>query len=184
MSRRTAPLLALSALSTLALAGCRMPPSTQTQTLSPAATSTGTGAAEQPFFRSPFPPETLAVHPLTRITQTDSGQPPRIEAHFELADRFGHGVKSLGTASVELRLADDASDGAAGGPRQLRRWTIEMLTPEEASRPYDRVTRTYRLTLVDLPAPLPPEENLVIAVRFTTAEGKRISGERRLGELR
>ena len=164
----------------LTLAGCTLrpppsPPSPRDQ--SAAAPTTQGGAAV--VYQHPFPPDRLIVHPLTRIVADPQTGDRRIEAHFELLDRYGHTVKSLGTAVLELRVSDQGIAGAAGGPRQLARWTKPMRTPDDNAAPFDRVTRTYRLTLADLPPNLPPIENLSLIVRFTDERGSLLTAERR-----
>ncbi|MEM1424821.1 MAG: hypothetical protein AAGH64_12575, partial [Planctomycetota bacterium] len=132
-------------------------------------------------YQHPFPPETLIVHPLTRLSKDQGTGRTRIEAHFELVDRYGHTVKALGEVVLELRSSDPGTATSAAGPRQVARWTKDMRTPDENARPFDRITRTYRLTLADLPASLPPEQNLTLIVRYTTDDGRVLSAERRFG---
>ena len=166
-----ARVLALSGLALIPPACTLRPPPNQAQP------APDTGALPN---QHPFPPETIIVHPLTRLTTNPDTGNKRIEAHFELLDRYGHTVKALGEVVLELRTSDPGTATGAG-PRQLARWTKEMRAPDENARPFDRITRTYRLTLADLPGNLPPEANLSLIVRYTTADGRVLSAERRFG---
>ncbi len=176
---RFSPLI-LGLLAPLLLSACsvRTPPGTSH------AAPTPNNATAGVRYRNPFPPVELVVHPLSRITTDPDTGDARIEAHFELLDTYGHTVKALGTAALELRVVDRGTSGTSGGPRQLARWTIDMSTPDENARPFDRVTRTYRLTLIDLPRPLPPAETLTLSVRYSTTSGVRLHAQRRLGRER
>lgn len=121
----------------------------------------------------PFEPVSMRVHPLTRLTRDPATGARRIEAHIELIDAWGHGVKSLGSFVLELyRDAGNRPDPA--GRAQKRLWTIAMPTGAAASDPFDRVTRTYHLTLADVPADLPDAEALRLFATFTTPSGRQL----------
>jgi len=98
---------------------------------------------------SAFEPVELRIHPLTRLRESPSAAGSAIDLYFELLDRWGHGVKSLGTLTVELR---DIGVGGQREPFQVRNWTIVLTDPDLNSEAYDRVTRTYRVVLEDVPS--------------------------------
>lgn len=137
-------------------------------------TAPGVGAS-----RSAFEPETIRLHPLTRLEIDDRGE-RRIEVFFEPIDRWNHGVKALGVAVLELYEFGGPSPDTRGGSRQLQLWRVDLSDPEANAEPYDRVTRTYHLTLADVPADLPPTRNLELRLRFTTIAGTQVEARYQL----
>lgn len=148
--------------------------------------STGAGADKGPtgttVYRHPFPAERVVIHPLTRLaTDPRSGQ-QQIELHIEFFDQYAHPVKSLGMLTVELRRRTDAPSAES---EQLRRWEVDLSTPEKHERVFDRVTRTDRLLLRDLPPGLRTTDPLDIVVYFTivdAANSRLLTAERSLGQ--
>jgi len=116
-----------------------------------------------------FEPTELRIHPLTRLRE-DPGVPGRsVDLYFELIDRWGHGVKGLGVLTVELRAV---SAGGQRDPFQLRTWTVAMSDPAQSSAAFDRVTRTYHLTLADVPSGSSASD---LKVRFRTIRGRDLT---------
>jgi hypothetical protein len=155
-TRRSAAAIACAALASLAACGLGAKPSA-------AARSVGSGT-----HAAAFEPIELRIHPLTRLRNTDSGR--SVDLYFELLDRFGHGVKSLGTLTVELRAT---GVGGQREPFQVRTWTVEMVDPAASSAAFDRVTRTYHVTLADVPT---GDAGSSVRVRFRTGRGRDVTG--------
>ena len=131
----------------------------------PAGSPKNTGAVAG---TSAFEPVELRIHPLTRIRESSDGVGHSVDLYFELLDRWGHGVKALGTLTVELRAIN------AGGQRepfQVRSWTVALSEPGVNSAAYDRVTRTYHIVLEDVPAGSDGSELLA---RFRGSHGNQI----------
>jgi hypothetical protein len=137
------------------------------------ATRTVNGATVR--YINPFAPETLRIHPLTRFINDPVDGDPRIEAHFELADTHGDPVKALGIVSFQLYRDDDSS----GSPIQLERWQVDLTDPAANAEPYDRVTRTYRLSLRGVPDTITPTTRLLILAQFASPEGRTLSATHR-----
>jgi hypothetical protein len=117
-----------------------------------------------------FEPVELRIHPLTRLRELPAQPGKSVDLYFELLDRFGHGVKSLGTLTVELRAV---GVGGQREPFQVRTWTVEMTDPASSSAAFDRVTRTYHVTLADVPT---GEAGSSLRVRFRTGRGRDVTG--------
>ncbi len=121
---------------------------------------------------NPFAPETLRIHPLTRLVTDPVDGDPRIEAHFELADVHGDPVKALGVISFQIYREDDPSV-------QLERWQLDLTNLAANAESYDRVTRTYRLSLRGVPDTITTTTQLKIDAQFTTPEGKTLPATHR-----
>ena len=119
----------------------------------------------------PFAPVRVRIHPLTRIVSTDDGR--EVEVHLELYDYWGHAVKGIGTVLFELYRERTMGGGVTGATQEMRWPVIDIRDPEENSRPYDPVTRTYLFKLRGLPEELPPGR-IVLHATFTTANGNRL----------
>lgn len=159
---RTPILIAIAA----APAGCLSPkPSTPTVAEPIAATGDGDAPirASEQTYRNPFPPTRIVIHPLTRFSTDPASGERQLELHAELFDKYSHPVKSLGLLTIELRRASAA--GSTSGD-QLRRWEVDLSRPGLHERAYDRVTRTYRLLLRDLPPGIGESESLSVVVYF------------------
>jgi hypothetical protein len=132
-------------------------------------------------YRNPFEPRELRVHPLTRLEISPETGEPNIELYLELFDRWNHGVKALGTLVIELYETGGPVGAARGGELQLKLWKVDLTDPDENAVPYDRVTRTYHLTLADLPAGFSARRDPRLSVRFTTTSGEQLITVHRLG---
>lgn len=97
-----------------------------------------------------FRPARIRIHPLTRLDR-GADRPTRLIVHIELLDRWGLPVRALGTLRLIARF--DAPQTARiaesiPGFTGVAGWTIDMTDPDaNATRFYDRVTRTYRIPL-------------------------------------
>ena len=129
-----------------------------------------------------FVPERLRVHGLTRLIGATNNEGARIDLHFELVDRFGHGVKALGEVRVELYEGSMSGDRLREGATQRRLWRLDLRDPDANAEAYDRVTRTYWLILRDLPEEVirNPSGGLQLQVRFTLPGGHEVSAVHRL----
>lgn len=128
-----------------------------------------------------FAPVEVRVHPLTRfVREKDEDGGHRIEAHIEMLDQAGDGVKGAGTLSIELYRGSGPVSGV-GEKDQLDRWTINLADPKVNAEAYDRVTRTYRVILTGLPNDLKGPDGLTLRIRLTTPTGRQLSSEARLG---
>lgn len=128
---------------------------------------------------NPFAPAQLVIHPLSRVVKDPATGEERIELHLELRDRWDDSAKWLGEVVLELhRDAPPVANGPTGN-EQLKRWRVDLNDPEANVKAYDRVTRTYRLTLVGLPM----ERNQGawrLEARWTLPEGRSLSASKRM----
>jgi len=115
---------------------------------------------------SVFAPVTLRIHPLTRFFPPGETPDGRIELYLELLDRWNDPTKALGDFVVELYAPGDG-----GSERQVQRWNIPLRDPDENAGVFDRVTRSYHLTLADVPGEVRSDRQLAVRVRFTSAGG-------------
>ena len=130
--------------------------------------------------RDPFEPRELRIHPLTRLEASPETGEPNIELYFELFDRWNHGVKALGSLVIELYETGGPASASRGGELQLKLWKVDLTDPDENAVPYDRVTRTYHLSLADLPVGFSSKRELRLSVRFTTMSGEQLMAVQRL----
>ncbi len=122
-------------------------------------------------FVNPFTPTDLRVHPLTRLQLEPPDGGPRIDVHLEFFDRYGDPVKALGDLEFVLyrgRRVGDATE-------QVARWRISIMLPGDNAAAFDRVTRTYRVTLTGLPAALDDSSGLLLVATFARPDGRRLS---------
>ncbi len=98
-------------------------------------------------------PVTLHIHPLTRFGSSN-GQPVII-AHLELRDRFNQNSRALGRVRLQVRGNNSAPSGfdAETDSPSDSTWHIDLSTPGRNAEFFDDlITRTYVLTIGDLPA--------------------------------
>lgn len=128
-----------------------------------------------------FAPVEVRIHPLTRmIHEKDEDGGNRIEAHIEMLDEAGDGVKGAGMLSIELYRGSGPVSGV-GEQDQLDRWSINLADRQINAEAYDRVTRTYRVVLTGLPRYLKGPEGLTLHIRLTTPGGRQLAAEARIG---
>ncbi len=104
---------------------------------------------ERGLLVSPFVPDSIRVHPLTRAVRGDGkvgGGGWLIVLHVEVADAWGDPVKALGSLRIELT---DETSGQSGGDQRLV-WPIDLSEPGANSAAYDPVTGAYRIQLAGL----------------------------------
>lgn len=116
-----------------------------------------------------FEPVLLTVHPLTRLTRSADGT-GRADVHFELFDRYGHPVKALGDAAVEMVTRPTAAVGGTAG-EQIGLWGADLTNPATNADAYDPVTRTYRLLMSEIPTMAWLDETVEVQVRFVVSGG-------------
>ena len=123
-------------------------------------------------------PVELRIHPLTRLVRRDEDATSSLDLHFELVDRWGHSTKALGELSVTL-FGRDGIRNERGDP--VRRWVVDLRDPDENARPYDRVTRTYRFLLTEIPNQSVRSDTLRVETKFLVLDGSTLSGEAVVG---
>lgn len=96
---------------------------------------------------SPFSPRSVRIYPLTRIESDLKG--PRIVCYLEFKDAWGDTTKSTGTLAIALFRPIGGAE--PGMERQERSWEIDLNDLEKNALLFDPATRTYRLSLRDLP---------------------------------
>lgn len=96
----------------------------------------------------PFVPRSIRVHPISQAQIDAKG--PRILCHIECRDRTGETTKALGTLRVEL-LRPSASV-EPGMDDVAATWVTDLSDLETNDKLYDPATRTYRLSLRQVPA--------------------------------
>lgn len=122
---------------------------------------------------APFAPVSARIHPLTRWREDDSGR-SLLEARFELLDRYGLEVRSLGAATFTL--------SRAGGPEV--RWELDLTDPDRNAREnYDPVTRLYVAPLA-LTQGMAPEPGATLRLVFVTPDERSLSAEFRVERRR
>ncbi len=138
-----------------------------------------TAPAPRADFEWPFGAVRIEIHPLTRLVRDGAAAGTlQIEAHVELFDRFGHGVKDVGVMRFELYRS--AGPSADAEPTQELVWTLDMTDPAESSARYDAVTRTYVVPLDEAPDWTAEGARPTLLVQFTTPDGRRLTATRRL----
>ncbi len=128
---------------------------------------------------SPFAPAQLVIHPLTRLVKDPATNEERVELHLELRDRWDDSVKWLGDAVLELFRESPPIANASVGNEQIKRWTINLTNPDENVKAYDRVTRTYRLTLVGLPTDRRKSGTWKLEARWLLPSGRTLTASQR-----
>lgn len=127
---------------------------------------------------NPFAPVQLVIHPLTRLVKDPGEGDERIEMYLELRDRWEDSTKWLGEAVMELFRETPPVANGPSGIEQVKRWRVDLMDAEANVKAYDRVTRTYRLTLVGLPR----ERKLGawrLEARWSLPEGRTLTATRR-----
>lgn len=95
----------------------------------------------------PFVPKTIRIHPISQAQVDAKG--PRILCHVECRDRTGETTKAIGTLRVELL---EPSRTVEPGMEQIAAtWVTDLSDLETNDKLYDPATRTYRLSLRQLP---------------------------------
>lgn len=108
------------------------------------------GAATHSGAANAFAPATLRIYPLTRVDREPVSGRAAIILHLELKDRWGDSTKALGTLSVFLFEPEIGLE--PGIETQTMRWSLDMTDPDQNAQWFDPSTRTYRITLIDLPS--------------------------------
>ena len=111
-----------------------------------------------------YAPESIRVHPLSRVKFNEAGDQARVEARIEMQDRDGFSTRGLGNLTLYLSGSSDM-----GSHTQVE-WQCDLSTIDMNGKQYDCVTRTYlahlELTRSD-DIPLEP----VLRARFTMLDG-------------
>jgi hypothetical protein len=127
-------------------------------------------------------PAHLTIHPLTRLGLDPEGHTALI-AHIELRDRYNQVARALGRFRLRALPADVADAGDAPADST---WVIDLTTPDRNALMFDDlITRTYTLTLGDLPpwliawgnqvgprGPNAASPLLVVEFNFADSEGR------------
>ncbi len=150
--RRSATRLALGVLVFLA-PGCSKSRTSQSNIFEPDLTASPT-LIQAPPPNPIFTPARVRIHPLTRFARPATpGEPARLHAHIELIDPWGLPVRALGVLRLIARFDPAEAARIAGELPEFPGvlvWSIDMSDPDaNATRFYDRVTRTYALTLTN-----------------------------------
>ena len=96
---------------------------------------------------NPFSPRSVRIYPLTRIETDSKGR--RAVCYVEFKDAWGDTTKSTGALTVSLYRPVTGVE--PGMERQEQSWEIDLSDLEKNSRLFDPATRTYRLSLRELP---------------------------------
>lgn len=103
-------------------------------------------------------PTRLVIHPLTHMGVDSQGRPALV-LHFELRDQFDQNTRALGVLEVGVQrpgldplLPGGGSGGGGEGSLGEVTWRVDLSRPETNALLFDDlVTRTYVITLTDLP---------------------------------
>jgi len=127
-----------------------------------------------------FTPRSMEIHPLTRIEADPEGRQATIDAHIAFLDADADEVKSVGVLRLELYRERGPVEGV-GDREQIARWAVNLSDLVTNAEAYDRVTRTYRVTLRGVPASRRTDDSLVLKAWLRLPSGAQLSAERRLG---
>ncbi len=116
---------------------------------------------------SPFSPRSVRIYPLTRIESDAKG--PRVVCYVEFKDAWGDTTKSTGTLIIALYRPVGGVE--PGMERQERSWEIDLNDLEKNALLFDPATRTYRLSLRDLPDWLVPGASARLRVSMRAESG-------------
>lgn len=115
-----------------------------------------------------YAPESIRVHPLSRIKFNEAGDQARVEARIEMRDRDGFSTRGLGELSLFLTGSSDI-----GSHIQVE-WLCDLTTVDMNGKQYDCVTRTYLAHLELLQSDDVPLEP-VLSARLTMPDGSVLS---------
>ncbi len=120
-----------------------------------------------------FAPVRVQIHPLTRFVWLEApGAVPHIEAHIELLDRWGLPVRALGELRFVARFSPQTTRTISKSEPDFTgkaTWSVDMTDPERnAADLYDRIVRTYRISLTDPILRLIGDEPFTLEVTFAT----------------
>ncbi|HBS29302.1 MAG TPA: hypothetical protein DEB06_07590 [Phycisphaerales bacterium] len=137
-------------------------------------------AGEVPPSPSPaFTPQRIEIHPLTSIERPANGRGSTIDAHLVFLDEASDEVKTLGVLRLELYRERGPVLGL-GEREQIARWAVDLSDPAINAEAYDRVTRTYRVSLRGVTGAARGSEALVLRAWLRLPSGRQLSAERRL----
>lgn len=95
----------------------------------------------------PFVPVSIRIHPISQAQIDAKG--PRILCHVECRDVMGETTKAVGTLRVEVL---EPSRTVEPGMEQVSAaWVTDLSDLDNNAKLYDAATRTYRLSLRQLP---------------------------------
>lgn len=118
----------------------------------------------------PFAPESIRVHPLSRIKFGPEDRKPQVQGRVEFLDRNGFSTRGIGT--LKIILAGSSSSGSHAESR----WECDLNNLETNSQYYDEVTRTYLYSLsLDKADDVPLEPSLHVVLALP--DGRVLSDE-------
>ena len=97
----------------------------------------------------PFAPTSMRIYHLTQFDRDAEGG-LLILCHIEMLDAWGDVTKGTGDLVVQLFGPEESMQGSDLVQRLV--WDIDLSDLDANGRMFDRVTRTYRVQLVDLPS--------------------------------
>ena len=116
----------------------------------------------------PFWPNSLRIHPLTRLAvDTQTGR-AIIEVRLEFLDPQQHTTKGVGQVRIDLATSGTAADSSP----PLATWSWDLRDRSVNSALYDDVTRTYLLRLKVDSLELGPQ--LELRAYYLSATGQRL----------
>ncbi len=155
-SMRPAPFLIWTCLAMAILSGCQAGGSSATPS--------------EPVIQVdqwPFSPESIRVHPLSRIKYGDDGS-LQVQGRIEFLDRDGFSTRGVGTLKIIL------AGSSSGGSHAESSWESDLNDLETNGQYYDEVTRTYLYSLsLDEVGDVPLEPSL--HVRLVLPDGRILS---------
>ena len=93
------------------------------------------------FVPWPFAPESIRVHPLSRIKFGAGDSKPQVQGRVEFLDQDGFSTRGVG----DLKIILAGSSGS--GSHAESSWECDLNNLETNSQYYDEVTRTYLYSL-------------------------------------
>jgi hypothetical protein len=95
----------------------------------------------------PFAPASIRIHPISQAHSDAKG--PRIVCHVECRDPLGETTKAVG--SLRIEVLEPTRTVEPGMEQIAAAWVTDLSDLDNNSKLYDPSTRTYRLSLRQLP---------------------------------
>ncbi len=110
-------------------------------------TQTATSERSKQIEAWPFVPASIRIHPISQAQVDAKG--PRILCHVECRDVMGETTKAMG--SLRIEVLEPSRTVEPGMEQVAAAWVTDLSELDNNAKLYDAATRTYRLSLRQLP---------------------------------